>query len=109
MQPHICNMQWICPLLKRDPFLLRKKHTAKKSKIKNPKVEPKKFTEDIDFVINGVILKKNKKLVILQDRTNNKCMFLREGDKYKNLKINFISSTTISLLQNDIERKINIE
>ena len=94
--------------LKRDPFLLKKQRVAGKKK-KDIPVEQPKIAEDIDFVINGVIMKEDRKLVILQDKTNNSTMFLREGEKYKNLKINFISPSTVSLLQNNKEKKITIE
>jgi hypothetical protein len=94
--------------LKRDPFLFKKKRIVRKRE-KTAPAKQMKFENDIDFVINGVIWKKNRKLVILQDRTNNSTMFLHEGEKYKNLEINFISPTSVSLLQNNKEKKITIE
>ena len=93
--------------LERDPFQLKKRAVIKRKKevpVERPEIE-----NDIDFVISGVILKEDRKLVILQDRTNNNTMFLREGEKYKNLKINFISPTSVSLLQNNKEKKITIQ
>ncbi len=94
--------------LKRDPFLFKKKRNSKPKKRETPE-EKSIIANDIDFVINGVIMKEDRKLVILQDRTNNSTMFLREGEKYKNLKINSISPSVVSLFQNNKEKKITLE
>jgi len=43
--------------------------------------------EIIDFTINGVITGSGRKLVILEDKTNNSTQFLREKETYKMIKI----------------------
>lgn len=89
--------------LSKDPFTftkIRKKKKTVNSNIKKTEV-PK---ETIEFSINGVIINKNSKMLILNDVTNNQTVFLREGEKYKYIKIKSIKQTSVTFLEyNDLK------
>lgn len=85
--------------LKRDPFSLtvRRDNSTLKRKAKiiknNTPALPK-----IKYQIKGIIISGKRKLVIFEDITDNKILFLRKGQAYKGIIIRNIESTTVTLL-----------
>jgi hypothetical protein len=93
--------------LNKNPFVFEKR-IVKVSKIIKPK-----FTlpppPTINFNISGVIINENKKLVVFNDLTNNKTVFLSEGDKYKDIKIKSIDVEKVTYLENNQEKVIQLK
>ena len=82
--------------LDRDPFCFPQTKPKNSSKKNSTKV--KKEIPSISYNVNGVIINGNKKLVILEDVTNDKTVFLREGDTYENIKIKRIYSDRLLII-----------
>lgn len=85
--------------LNRDPFVMNVNKEKEKNishKIKRAKIEetPLKYT------IKGVIIKEGREVVLVEDETNSKIVFLREGMHYKGIKIVKISDKGVSVLSN---------
>ncbi len=84
--------------LNKNPFVFEKR-IVKVSKITKPK-----FTlpppPAINFNISGIIINNNKKLVVFNDLTNKRTVFLSEGDKYKDIIIRSIDVEKVTYLEN---------
>ena len=52
---------------------------------------------------------KNEKLAILQDLTNNKTLFLKEGEHYKSLLVKSIDVEKVTYLENKEEKVIKLK
>ena len=91
---------------KRDPFVFVKS-TIKKKK-KKPVKQLTKVKTNLKFKIGGVLINANRRIVIMEDLTNSKTIFMREGESYKNLLIKKIEKGGIVLLNNGKTEKINI-
>ena len=58
----------------------------------------------LDFMISGVIINGDKKLAILNDLTNNKTIFLSEGDSYRSISIKSIAVERVTVMENHKEK-----
>ncbi len=58
----------------------------------------------LDFMISGVIINGDKKLAILNDLTNNKTVFLSEGDSYRSISIKSIAVERVTVMENHKEK-----
>lgn len=95
--------------LEQDPFTFsdiikpEKKIAAKKNKIK-----PLPPVETINYSIKGVIIANSGKMIIFNDESNSKTLFLREGEEYKYIKILKIDTKTVLLTEYKISKEVNI-
>lgn len=98
--------------LDRDPF---RKYQSSSPKIvatqkSRPKeVFPKEIKKKIQYSINGVIIRPNKKMIVLEDKTNNKTLFLHEGETYKDITIKIITSNKVTYLHDKELKEITIK
>jgi hypothetical protein len=107
--------------LDRDPFVLKRitkvngnteqnrlinhdvvQNLPQKQKIELPQ-------NKIEYTINGVIINNESKLVILEDLTNKKILFMRKGDEYKDIVIKTIDLNKIILTEKGITKEIEIK
>jgi len=107
--------------LDRDPFVLKRIMKVNDNVGQNkqlnqstfPRLKPIIKTEQpqikFDYVINGVIINEESKLVILEDITNKKIIFMRVEDKYKDIVIKSIDVNKIVLNENGILKDIEIK
>lgn len=90
---------------RRDPFVFVKS-------IKRGGEKPiKQLTQVqtiLEFKVGGVLINAKRRIVILEDLTNSKTLFMREGDSYKNLIIKKIEKGGIVLLNNGKTEEIRI-
>lgn len=90
---------------RRDPFVFLK---SIKRKNKKPVKQLTQVQTNLEFKVGGVLINAKRRIVILEDLTNSKTIFMREGDSYKNLIIKKIEKGGIVLLINGITEKISI-
>ena len=93
--------------LNRDPFIIPRPkikpvHILKSSKRVNKK-------PGINYSINGVIINGKSKLLILDDKTNNKTIFLREGEEYEGIKILKINTDMINIIDHGLKRELSLK
>jgi type II secretory pathway component PulC len=93
----------------RDPFQFRKTVPVKK----NVDAEEKKVSipvpsPSLSYVISGVIVGEHDRLVVLDDKDENKQVFLRINQDYKNISIIEIRPDTITIVENGKRRKIGL-
>ena len=93
--------------LERDPFTLQ----LRKQKIVKPKTEIKPPVKQaaFNYKIDGLMINGDKKVILLNDISENKTVYLKEGDKYKTLTINEITSNLVSLKENSLLKKLNLK
>lgn len=89
----------------RDPFVFVK---SIKRQNKKPIEKVIKVQTNLEFKVGGVLINAKRRIVILEDLTNSKTIFMREGDSYKNLVIKKIDKGGVVLLNNGKTEKINI-
>jgi len=102
--------------LVRDPFVFGKKHNAVQQ-INNTPVTTKKekvisvatVTPAINYTISGTLINDASKLAILEDMTNRKTVFMREGDSYLSIVIKEINRAKVVVLEKDVEKEISIK
>ncbi|GEM_PF-2764408 len=71
-----------------------------------PKVKESPPPPKLDYKIAGVIISGDDKLAVLEDITNGKTLFLREGDSYLQLHIKLIETEKVSLLEDKTPKEI---
>ncbi len=97
--------------LLNDPFTFTKikkaNDTAKvyKKIVKKPPV----FVPALQFKIDGIIINNDRKMITLVDLSNNKTVFLREGESYSSIKIKSISKDKVEVVENGISRDIEVQ
>jgi hypothetical protein len=108
--------------LDRDPFVLKRitkvnGNTEQNRLINHDVVQnlPQKQKIDlsqinkIEYAINGVIINNESKLVILEDLTNKKILFMRKGDEYNDIIIKLIDLNKVTLTEKGITKEIEIK
>jgi hypothetical protein len=97
--------------IERDPFVFRKKQPVKPINeivpIQVKKVIPPKLL--LNYVVNGIIINQKSKLVLFEDRTNNKTVFLREGEQYLSVRIKKIFTDKVVLIEDSIKKEIVVK
>lgn len=88
--------------LNKSPFEFEKEAVVVPKVIK-PFIPPPPV---LNYNISGVIINGGKKLVILNDLTNNKTIFLSEGDNYKSISIKSIDVEKVIVIENHVEKTI---
>ncbi|MFO7445405.1 MAG: hypothetical protein R6W90_03520 [Ignavibacteriaceae bacterium] len=94
----------------RDPFVFRKKIAP----VPEEEITPEVFTPPpppepkLNYQINGTIINASSKLVIFEDRTNNKTLFLREGETYNGIKITSIGIDKIKVVEDHEVKEIEV-
>ena len=97
--------------LLNDPFTFTKMKKANdtvkvyKKIVKKPPV----FVPALQFKIDGIIINNDRKMITLVDLSNNKTVFLREGESYNSIKIKNISKDKVEVVENGISRGIKVE
>ena len=97
--------------LDRNPFIFaaRQKITVTKQKNKPPKKQiPPVKKQKINYAINGVIINEKHKLVIFEDLTNNKTLFLKEGEVYNEITIKEIGKKNVSIVEAEIIKEFSL-
>jgi hypothetical protein len=92
--------------LPRDPFLFAKTKNQRVAKKIRRKKKPD--SPPIKYRINGIVLNNNSRLVVFEDLTNKKTLFLREGEAYSDIQIKKISETNIILTERGEKKEILI-
>ena len=98
--------------LERNPFIFveRQKITATKQKNNLPKrIVPPIKKQKINYAINGVIINEKHKLVIFEDLTNNKTLFLKEGEVYNEITVKEIGKTKVSIVEADGVKEVSLQ
>lgn len=90
---------------RRDPFVFVK--SIKRGE-KKPIKQLTQVQTILEFKVGGVLINAKRRIVILEDLTNSKTLFMREGDSYKNLIIKKIEKGGIVLLNNGKTEEIRI-
>ena len=75
--------------LLNDPFTFTKMNKANDTAKVHKKIvsKPPVFVPSLQFKIEGVIINNDRKMITLVDLSNNKTVFLREGESYSSIKI----------------------
>lgn len=102
--------------LNRDPFSFTRKlnnNFSPTKKVKRPPILIKQLRNNIhqnrtEFRINGIIINPEGKLVIFEDLTNNKILFLKEGEVYNDITIKEIDKQKVILLQESEQKEISL-
>ena len=102
--------------LVRDPFVFGKKHDAMRQ-INTTPVKTKKekvisvasVTPAINYTISGTLINDASKLAILEDMTNRKTVFMREGESYLSIVIKEINRAKVVITENGVEKEISIK
>ena len=106
--------------LDRDPFVLgaRKRNTvavrtnkesSKPKSQNNKKIKSTTAPVPLNYLIKGVVINDTSKLVIFQDMTNKKTLFMRERETYLGIIIKEINATKILLNESGSEKEINVK
>jgi hypothetical protein len=89
--------------ISRDPFVFRIKEPVIEEALPvNTPPQPK-----LQYSIAGTIITSTNKLVVFEDRSNNKTLFLREGDEYNGIKITSVSGDHIKIMEDKKLIEIN--
>ena len=97
--------------LLNDPFTFTKMKKANdtlkvyKKIVKKPPV----FVPALQFKIDGIIINNDRKMITLVDLSNNKTVFLREGESYNSIKIKNISKDKVEVVENGVTMDIEVE
>lgn len=87
--------------LNRNPFSFSyARPRSKPKKTEAVKAVPAPPIQKLNFSLNGVVVNPNSKMIILEDKTNNKTLFLHEGEKYEYIKIKTITASKITYWDN---------
>lgn len=107
--------------IERDPFKFMKGNNARSNKQIEPTVNPNhkkplippinntNSTSTLKYSINGVLINNENKLVVFEDLTNDKVVFLRENENYLQITIKEIGESKVSLLENGNTKEIDIK
>jgi len=100
--------------LERDPFTFSRTFKNESDRpINSPNVESPLRNNDIhnkiEYRINGVIINPESKLVIFEDVTNNKTLFLKEGDVYYNIVIKEIGKRKIVINEGNQLKEVFVQ
>lgn len=108
--------------LERDPFVLKGISKVKDNKELNGQTNSdvaqkllqkqkadSPHLDKIQYTINGVIINKESKLVILEDITNKKTIFMREKEEYKDIIIKAIYLNKVVVTENGSKKEIEIK
>ena len=71
-----------------------------------PKAKILPTVPKLNYKITGIIINGGSKLVVLEDVTNSKTVFLREGETYLHLHITLIETEKVSLLEDKTPKEI---
>lgn len=99
--------------LDRDPFRMEKARPkednipVKKSSPHEEKLIPVK--PRLNYKISGVIINKGNKLVVFEDVTGGKTLFLREGDTYKDITIESVLMDKVTLSEDGLTKEIMLQ
>lgn len=99
--------------LDRDPFRMEKARTTednvpvKKSSPREEKLIPVK--PRLNYKISGVIINKGNKLVVFEDITGGKTLFLREGETYKGVTIESVLMDKVTLSEDGLTKEIMLQ
>ncbi|MFH0736279.1 MAG: hypothetical protein V1773_16960 [bacterium] len=92
--------------LNNDPFSFEEKQIViKTSTIKAVTIKP---VLTLSYSIKGIIINKNEKLVIVEDKESGSTQFVHEGNSYKGIKIVKIESTSVKILENGKTNTVEI-
>ncbi|MCF8355218.1 MAG: hypothetical protein K9H48_12270 [Melioribacteraceae bacterium] len=94
--------------LKRDPFKISPKEKDDVKKNIHPKVTQSTKREELMFSINGVIINHDSKLVVINVENSSELIFLKEGEKYKSIKITGIFDDKVEYLYRNSRKTITI-
>lgn len=96
--------------LQRNPFELpiRKVHHHKINHTKTLIKKPVSQIIHLNYKISGTIVNDTDRMLVLEDFTNKKTVFLKEGDVYEGIKIDSILTEHVTLTENHVKRKIQI-
>lgn len=104
--------------LERDPFVFGKKKRNDASQLSNSvsiktkkeKVsQESKQTPSVNYSISGTLINNDSRLAILEDMTNKKTIFMREGDNYLGIVIKEIGRAKVVITENGVEKEISIK
>ena len=97
--------------LLNDPFTFTKMKKANDSVKVYKRIvkKPPVFVPSLQFKIEGIIINNDRKMITLVDLSNNKTVFLREGESYSSIKIKNISKDKVEVVENGISRGIKVE
>ena len=92
----------------RDPFIpagFRTTPVETAPAVKAPEKKP----VGISYRIAGIIVNNDRRLIMLEDRTNNKTVYLYENGQYLNLKILKIAAESVTLEEFGTKKEIKLE
>lgn len=99
--------------IKRDPFTKQKTNTRETIPAPEQRIVKIDNTPEpqpmIEYRITGTIINSGSRMVILEDITNNRTEFLREGDEYKNIKVMKINYDTVELRERGKDKTFDIK
>lgn len=107
--------------LERDPFRFKKKIRNNDSvktpqRIMRPPVVVKPLRDKyeqqkpkLNYRINGAVINSSRRLVIFEDLSNNKTMFLKEGEAYNEIIIKEIGKTKVIVVEENEPKEILIQ
>jgi hypothetical protein len=99
--------------LERDPFTFGSKQTVTNLERTTPPPQqhlpPTVNEPKINYAINGVIINGESKLVIFEDLTNSKTLFLKEGEVYNDITIKEIGKKKVSIVEFDGIKDISLQ
>jgi type II secretory pathway component PulC len=96
--------------LQNDPFTFTKIKKVRDSVRVHKKIvkKPPVFAPTLQFKIDGIIINNDRKMITLVDLSNNKTVFLREGETYSSIKIKSISKDKVEVVENGVTRGIEV-
>ena len=94
--------------LSRDPFLFHKAVSSQAVAKNDTPAKKENETPQINYQINGIVINSSSKLIVFADLTNNKTLFLREGETYNDITIKQINDNRIILVDRKKEKEIII-
>jgi len=95
--------------LVRDPFNFTPAKPIVSSTPMPKPINMDRLPAGIMYRIAGVIINENRRVVLLEDKTDNRSVFLRENDKYENLKIIGIQHQVVVLEESGIKKIYELE
>lgn len=104
--------------LERDPFVFGKKKRNDASQQSNSvsiKTKKEKASQEskpnssINYTITGTLINNVSRLAILEDLTNKKTIFMREGEGYLSIVIKEIFPAKVVIIENGSEKEISIK
>jgi type II secretory pathway component PulC len=97
--------------LQNDPFTFATVKKVRDSVRVHKKIVKKLpvFVPSLQFKIDGIIINNDRKMITLVDLSNNKTVFLREGETYSSIKIKSISKNKVEVVENGVTRGIEVK